>query len=200
MKQLKSMIFEVLQMEQKKRLMEIEGITSEEYAKLNTEYIYEELTIYDNDFKQLIFGIFKENAKTKQINPAVWLYLNNDNNSFKYILEDIFHECYCNYLEDSEMAYKNTMKYIYNTYYKTQTRQRPLEHHENEIITTIDDEQTQASFNYYSIKLDSKEKADYYKSILLRTYDNLHKKQKRVFTSTRQKQQTLDKLKKLQMI
>lgn len=200
MEQLKAMIFKELQAEQKKRQMEFEGVPIEEYLKLDTEYIFDELTVYDNDFKQLIFGIFKENAKTKQINPAVWLYLNNDTNSFKYILQDILQECYTNYLENKDTAYKMTMRYIYHTYYKTQTRQRPLEHYEQELSTTIDTEQVQDTFKYYNVKLDTKDKQEYYKSIVLRTYENLHKKQKRVFTSTRQKEQTINKLQKLQII
>lgn len=167
----------------------------EQMKKLQIENTKENEELYT-----LVFGIFKENAKTKQINPATWLYLNNDVNSFKYILDDIISQAITEYYTDTTTAYKNTLKYIYHNYYKTQTRQRPLEHYENEVTTTIDDEQTQASFNYYNIKLDTKEKQEYYKSIVLRTYDNLHKKQKRVFTSTRQKQQTINKLQKLQII
>ena len=166
-----------------------------ELQKLSIENTKENEELYT-----LIFGIFKENAKTKQINPAVWLYLNNDLTSFSYILEDIISQCITEYFTDATTAYKNTLKYIYHTYYKTQTRQRPLEHYENEITATIDDDTVQASFKYYNIKLDTKEKQDYYNSIVLRTYDNLHKKQKRVFTSTRQKQQTINKLQKLQII
>lgn len=179
----------VKNMEQLKRLI------FEQMNKLQIENTKENQELYT-----LVFGIFKENAKTKQINPCVWLYLNNDYNSFSYILQDILQQAITEHFTDTTTAYKNTLKYVYNQYYKTQTRQRPLEYHENEITTTIDTEQVTEHFTSYEIKLDTEAKKEYYKSIVLRTYENLNKKQKRVFTSTRQKEQTIAKLQKLQII
>lgn len=176
MKQLKAMIFEQMN-------------------KLQIENTKENQELYT-----LVFGIFRENAKTKQINPCVWLYLNNDLTSFSYILEDITQQTITEYYENKETAFKNVFRYVYQQYYKTQTRQRPIDYHEKELFTTIDIEQVQERFSYYKLKLDTQEQRDYYKSLLLRTYDNLHKKQKRVFTSIRQKEQTIAKLQKLQII
>lgn len=181
MKQLKAMIFDLL--------------AEKQLGELKTS-----CNIFTEEFKRLIFGLFKENAHTRQINPAVWLYLNNDSSSFRLILEDIFQECYKNYLENKETAYKNTMKYVYNQYYKRQVRNRPIEHHEQELATTLDNNTVNERFTSYSLKLDTKEKQEYYKSLVIRTYNNLHQKQKRVFTSTRQKEQTINKLQKLQII
>lgn len=175
-------------MEQLKRLI------FEQMNKLQIENTKENTELYT-----LVFGIFKENAKTKQINPCVWLYLNNDYNSFSYILQDIIQQCITEYYTDTTTAYKNTLKYVYNQYYKTQTKNRPIEHYEQELSTTIDTEQVNEHFTYYNIKLDTQEKAEYYKQLVLRTQTNLSKRQQ-VFTSKRQKEQTLNKLNKLQII
>ena len=174
---------------------QLKAMIFEQMNKLQIENTKENKDLYI-----LVFGIFKENIKTKQSNPCVWLYLNNDATSFSLILQDILMQCITEYYTDKDTAYKNTLKYVYNQYFKTQTRQRPLEYHENELQTTMDAEQVQETFASYTIKLDTKDKQEYYKSIVLRTYNNLQQKQKRVFTSIRQKQQTIDKLKKLQII
>ena len=174
---------------------QLKAMIFEQMNKLQIENTEENKDIYT-----LVFGIFKENVKTKQINPCVWLYLNNDYNSFSYILQDILMQAITEHYTDTTTAYKNTLKYVYHNYYKTQTRQRPLEHYENEITTTIDTEQVQQTFASYTIKLDTKDKQEYYKSLVLRTEKNLKSKQQRVFTSSRQKQQTINKLQKLQII
>ena len=176
-------------------MVQLKAMIFAELQKLNIKNTKENKELYT-----LVFGIFKENAKIKQINPATWLYLNNDLHSFSSILEDILQETIKNYYIDKDTAYKNTLKYIYHQYFKTQTRNRPIEYHESDLVTTIDSEQVQESFTSYEIKLDTIEKQKYYKSIVLRTYNNLHKKQKRVFTSIRQKEQTINKLQKLQII
>lgn len=176
-------------MEQLKRMI------FEQMNKLQIENTKENQELFT-----LVFGIFKENAKTKQINPCTWLYLNNDYNAFSYILQDILMQAITEYYENKETAYKNTLKYVYHNYYKTQTRQRPLEHYEQELFTTMDADTVQETFTSYEIKLDTQAKQEYYKSIVLRTYNNLQQKQKRVFTSTRQKEQTITKLQKLQII
>lgn len=175
MKQLKAMIFEQM------NKLQIE----------NTEN--------NKELYTLVFGIFKENAKTKQINPCVWLYLNNDYNAFSYILEDIISQVITEFYTDKETAFKNVFKYVYHQYYKTQTRNRPIEHYENEITTTIDTDTVQEQFNYYNIKLNTKEQQDYYKHILLRSINN-SKKRGGVFKDKKQRQKTINQLRRLQII
>ena len=172
MEQLKRMLFEQMKQEQE---------TSD--------------SLYSENFKRLLFGLFKENKTKEQINPAVWLYLNNDYNAFSYILQDIFQECYTNYLENQETAYKQTMKYIYNQYYKTLCRYRPVEQHEQETAVMIDYEYTQEAFTSKVDKITSKDLQKYYIDLLERTDKNLIK-EKKVFTSGRQKTQTITKLQK----
>ena len=151
--------------------------------------------IQDEELQKLLFGLFKENAKTKQLNPLVWLYFNNTD--FNDILKDIIIEAIANYYEDPQTAYKQTFKYVYKQYYKPQTTNRPLEQHENELLHE-EDNHRRCSWNitHYYTKVEQKE---YWNSITLRTYNNLQT-HKKVFINGRQKQQTLNKLKKLNMI
>jgi hypothetical protein len=171
MEQLKKMLFEQMKQEQE---------TSE--------------TLYSENFKRLLFGLFKENKIREQINPCVWLYLNNSYDTFTYILQDIFQECYCNYLDNQETAYKETMKYVYNQYYKTQCKHRPVEQHEQETAVIIDYEYTQEHTSNVE-KITCKELQQYYIELLERTSKNLSK-DKKVFINGRQKQQTITKLQK----
>jgi len=71
--------------------------------------------ITEDEIKKLFFAIAKESIKTRQVNPLTQLFYKHTQD-FKDILDDILQECYMEYMQDMEKAYKNTMKYIYNTY------------------------------------------------------------------------------------
>lgn len=151
----------------------------------------------DADFMTLIFGIFKENAKTKQLNPCVWLYLNNDRATFNDILQDIVNECYTLYIENSATAFKECYKYVFYTYYRPQTTNRPIEYYENELTT---DKVNSRSCRWrITHNLNTQAQKEYYKSIVTRTTKNLQTR-KQVFTSKKQKELTLAKLAKLGII
>ena len=151
----------------------------------------------DIEFVKLAFAIFKETTHTKRINPFVWLYLNNNYNAFSLILEDILQELYMLYLEDSEKAFGNIYTYAFNTYYNPQANNEPLDQHENELTT---DKIHQRSCRWrITHNLNTKIQKEYYKSIVTRTARNLHSR-KQVFASSRQKEQTLNKLKQLGII
>lgn len=164
------------------------------------EYINKN-SITDDELKKLYFALAKETAKTKNINRLCLLYLNNMQN-FYSTLEDILQQATLNYFEylDINIAYKETQKYVYNQHTKRQDNHTDVENVEHLLLTEIDAEHVQETFASYTIKLDSKDKAEYYKSLILRTEKNLKSKQQRVFTSSRQKQQTLNKLQKMQII
>ena len=164
--------------------------------------IFKELeknNVTNEEIQKLVFGIFKESVKTKQLNPAVWLYLNNSIDSFETILEDIVHQTLCEYYTDKETAFKNMYKYIYYTYYRTQTTTRPIEYYETETSISIDHYTVQQTYKTYEIRLDSVEKQAYYTNLLLRTQKN-SKKRGGVFKDNRQKQKTINQLKRLQII
>ena len=129
------------------------------------------------------------------------LYLNNAKD-FTDTLDDVLQQAVLNYYEylDIDIAYKNTQKYIYNQHTKRQNNHTDIDTIEHLLYTDIDTEQVQDTFTRYEIKLDTKEKAEYYKSLVLRTENNLKSKRQQVFTSSRQKQQTITKLQKLQII
>lgn len=156
--------------------------------------------ITEEDLIKLFFTIAKESVKTKQINPLTQLFYMHTQD-FKDILEDILQECYMEYMQDIEKAYKNTMKYIYNTYFKAETNNnktcdlQELEKTEN--ITTIYYESKANIQAYFNLQTDLQR--SYVDSLLKRTSENLYK-DKKVFTSGRQKEQTINKLHKLDII
>ena len=96
--------------------------------------------ITKEDLIKLFFAVAKDSIKTKQINPLTQLYYRHTKD-FKDILEDILQECYLEYMQDIETAYKNTMKYIYNTYFKASVNNNKTcdlqELEKTEHITTI---------------------------------------------------------------
>lgn len=155
--------------------------------------------ITDEEMQKLLFAIAKETANSKNINRLVWLYLNNERETFKTILEDALQQAILFYLEKQETAYKKTMSYIYKQYVSPRLYNAPLEHYEAELSIEIDKKQVQASFTQYNIKLDTKEKQQYYKSLIIQADGNLQKSQ-RVFANGRQKKQAINKLKELQII
>ena len=170
----------------------------EQLKRMIFNYTNEIQVTNDEDFMKLIFGLFKENAKTKQLNPCVWLYLNNNCDTFKDILEDIIQEGYTLYLEDSNTAFKECYKYVFYTYYRPQTTNRPIENYENELTT---DKIHQRSCRWrITHNLNTKAQKEYYKSIVARTTKNLNSKHNRVFIGSKQKQQTINKLKQLGII
>ena len=151
----------------------------------------------DTEFVKLAFAIFKETTHTKRINPFVWLYLNNSFDAFSLILEDILQELYMLYLEDKEKAFSNIYTYAFNTYYNPAANQEPLQNYENELI--VDKVHQRACRWRITRNLNTKIQKEYYKSIVTRTAKNL-KSHKRVFVGSKQKQQTLNKLKQLGII
>ena len=156
--------------------------------------------ITEENLIKLFFTIAKESAKTKQINPLTQLFYRHTKD-FEDILEDILQECYLEYMQDSERAYKNTMKYIYNTYFKAETNQNKTcdlqELEKTEHITTIYYENKANIQAYFNLQTDLQR--SYIDSLLKRTSENLYKERK-VFTSGRQKAQTINKLHKLDII
>lgn len=170
----------------------------EQLKRMIFNYTNEIQVTNDAEFMTLIFGIFKENAKTKQLNPCAWLYLNNDYNAFNLILQDIIQECYALYLENKETAFKECYKYVYYTYYRPQTTNRPIEYYENELI--VDKVHSRSCSWRVTHNLNTKVQKEYYKSIVTRTARNLKLAKPQVFTSQRQKQQTINKLKSLGII
>lgn len=169
----------------------------EQLKRMIFNYTNEIQVTNDADFMTLIFGLFKENAKTKQINPCAWLYLNNDYNAFSLILEDIVQECYTLYLENKETAFKECYKYVFYTYYRPQTTNRPIENYENDL--TVDKVHQRACRWRITRNINTMIQKEYYKSIVTRTAKNL-KSHKRVFIGSKQKQQTINKLKQLGII
>lgn len=156
--------------------------------------------ITEVELQKLFFAIAKDSIKTKQINPLTQLYYRHTKD-FNDILEDILQECYLEYMQDIEKAYKNTMKYIYNTYFKASVNNNKTcdlqELEKTEHITTIYYESKTNIQAYFNLQTDLQR--SYVDSLLKRTSENLYK-EKKVFTSGRQKAQTLSKLKKLDII
>ena len=156
--------------------------------------------ISEDEIKKLFFAIAKESIKTRQVNPLTQLFYKHTKD-FKDILDDILQECYLEYMQDMEQAYKNTMKYIYNTYFKASTNNNTTqdlqELEKTEHLTTIYYESKTNIQAYFNIQTDLQK--SYLDSLLERTNNNLYNT-KRVFTSTRQKDQTINKLKKLDII
>lgn len=173
MKQLKAMIFDYI---------DKNGITNEE-------------------LKKLLFAIAKETTKTKHINRVVVLYLQN-RTDFKDTLEDILQQAVLNFYTDKETAFKITMRYVYNQHTKRINNHYDVDTMEtidNGLYVEIDTEQVQERFARYNIQLDSKEKQEYYTHLIIRTEKN-SKKRGGAFKDKRQREQTINKLKKLQII
>ena len=164
------------------------------FGYINTNDITEEELI------KLFFALAKDTIKTKQINPLTQLYYRHTKD-FKDILDDILQECYLEYMQDIETAYKNTMKYIYNQYFKAETNNNKTcdlqELEKTEHITTIYYTSKANIQAYFNLQTDLQR--SYIDSLLKRTNENLYK-DKKVFTSGRQKTQTINKLKKLDII
>lgn len=141
---------------------------------------------------QLLFGICKEfkTAKEGKTNPIILLYLMNNIDTFYDILQDILQTCVCEYYTDYEKAYKNTMKYVYNTYFKQAQKELQKQFYKNITSRTIAP---------ITITLITEEQKQTWQELENRTYYNLQKRQQ-VFTSTKQKQQTINKLQKLNII
>lgn len=156
--------------------------------------------ITEEETRKLLFAIAKDTIKTKQINPITQLYYKHIKD-FSYILDDIMQQAMLEYMLDSEKAYKNTMKYIYNTYFKAETNNNKTcdlqELEKTEHITTIYYESTTNIQAYFNIQTDLQR--NYIDKLLQRTSENLYK-DKKVFTSGRQKEQTINKLRKLDLI
>ena len=167
--------------------------------KLIFNYINDN-NIDNDDVKKLLFALAKDTVKTKQINPLTQLFYNHTKD-FEYILDDILQQAILESLLDLEKAYKNTMHYIYNTYFKATTNNNKTcdltELEKTEHITTIYYESTTNIQTYFNIQTDLQR--NYIDNLLQRTSENLYK-DKKVFTSGRQKDQTLNKLKKLNII
>ena len=178
----------------------------------------------NDDQQRLIFGIFKDSAKTKQLNPAIWLYLNNYN-SFNDILEDIVHQAILYNYEQVEMlkqikpeqfndveelnkelervtsyAYKATMRYIYHQHYKVQAKNRKLDLIENKYKVGISGASKPVEiYKKYNINLETVEQAEYWNNLVDRT--NKYTKTKRcVFINNKQKTKTMNQLKRLEII
>ena len=156
--------------------------------------------ITEVELQKLFFAIARDSVKTKQINPLTQLYYRHTKD-FEDILEDIMQECYLEYMQDIETAYKNTMKYIYNTYFKAETNNNKTcdlqELEKTEHITTIYYESKANIQAYFNLQTDLQR--SYVDNLLKRTSENLYK-DKKVFTSGRQKSQTINKLHKLDII
>ena len=152
----------------------------------------------DTEFVKLAFAIFKETTHTKRINPFCWLYLNNNYDAFVLILEDILQQLYMLYLEDSAKAFSNIYTYAFKTYYNPQANNEPLQNYENEL--TVDKVHQRACRWRITKNLNTKIQKEYYKSIVARTTKNLNSKYKRVFLSAKQRDQTIAKLKQLNII
>lgn len=167
--------------------------------KLIFNYINDN-NIDDDEIKRLLFAIAKDTVKTRQLNPLTQLYYNHTKD-FEYILQDILQQAMLESLLDLERAYKNTMKYIYSTYFKATTNNNKTcdlqELEKTEHITTIYYESTTNIQAYFNIQTDLQR--NYIDNLLKRTSENLYK-DKKVFTSGRQKDQTMSKLKKLDII
>jgi len=150
---------------------------------------------------KLLFGIARETAHTQVINPIMQLYFSNNIENFTDILYDILLECLTNYYENSEKAYKTTMKYIYSQYFKAQTNGNTTEN----LDTLEHKEALKPLYSHYNIKVtnyftvNTKEQIKYIDELIKRTQNNLINS-KRVFTSTRQKNQTINKLKALKIL
>lgn len=153
--------------------------------------------ITNEDLQMLLFAIAKETANTNNINRLVWLYMKHDRDNFKMILDDALQQAILFYLEEQETAYKKTMSYIYKQYVSPCLYNAPLENYENE-LTYEESNHRRCSWNitHYFTKVEQKE---YWQQLTLRTEQN-YARTKRLFTSTRQKEQTLNKLKKLDML
>lgn len=148
--------------------------------------------ITNEDLIKLLFGIGKEfkTARQGKTNPIILLYLMNNITQFNDILEDILQTCICEYYDDCDNAYKNTMKYVYDTYFKQGQKQKQIQYYKNI---------TQKTIPTITITLITNEQKEYWQDLENRTYNNLNKT-KRVFTSTRQKEQTINKLHKLDLM
>lgn len=153
----------------------------------------------DEELHKLLFGIAKETGKTKAINYICWLYLNNNYDTFKDILEDILQEATTNYYTDTNTAYKNTMNYIYRTYTRQVKYHTKQDINDITVATNIANDRPKHYYTSYQIITDTKEQKDYYNELVERTEKNLEKA-KRVFIGSKQKPQTINKLQKLKMI
>lgn len=148
--------------------------------------------ITNENLIKLLFGICKEfkTAKQGKTNPIILLYLMNNIDTFYDILQDILQTCVCEYYSNESTAYKNTLKYVYNTYFKQTQKQKQIQYYKNITSKTIPT---------ITITLITEDQKSYWQELENRTYNNLVKT-KRVFTSTRQKEQTKQKLQKLKII
>lgn len=169
----------------------------EQVKRMIFNYTNENGLANNTEFVKLAFAIFKETTHTKRINPFVWLYLNNNYDAFKLILEDILQQLYMLYLEDSEKAFSNIYTYAFSTYYNPQANNEPLENYENEL--TVDKVHSRSCSWRVTHNLNTKIQKEYYKSLVTRTTKNLQTR-KQVFTSKKQKEQTLKKLASLGII
>lgn len=155
--------------------------------------------ITEEELQKLLFAIAKDTAKTKAINYLCWLYLKYEQHTFTTILEDVLQEAVANYYTEPTTAYKETMHYIYTTYTKQVKK---------DTITSIEDITVACGLNgykekhyikNYTINTSTQEQKEYYDYIIERTEKNLQTK-KQVFQSNRQKEQTINKLNKLNIL
>lgn len=155
------------------------------------EYI-KQTNITNENLIKLLFGICKEfkTAKEGKTNPIILLYLMNKIDAFYDILHDILQTCVCEYYADSDNAYKNTLKYVYNTYFKQTQVQKQIQYYKNITNKTIPT---------ITITLITNEQKEYWQELENRTYNNLNRV-KKVFINGRQKEQTINKLHKLDLI
>lgn len=167
------------------------GKTMKQIKAMIFTYIQENHITNENLIK-LLFGIAKEfkTAKEGKTNPVILLSLMNNIDTFYDILQDILQQCVLEYYTDNENAYKNTLKYIYNTYFKQGQKQKQIQYYKNisqKTIPTI------------TITLITDSQKNYWQELENRTYNNLQK-YGRCFCGGRQKEQTIEKLKKLELI
>lgn len=148
--------------------------------------------ITNEDLIKLLFGIGKEfkTAKQGKTNPIILLYLMNNITTFSDILEDILQTCICEYYSDYDNAYKNTLKYVYDTYFKQAQKQKQIQYYKNITAKTIPT---------ITITLITNEQKTYWNDLENRTYKNLNRV-KKVFLNGRQKQQTINKLHQLDLL
>lgn len=154
-------------------------------------YIHEN-HITNEDLIKLLFGVCKEfkTSKESKTNPVILLSFRNKIDAFYDILNDILQQCVFEYYEDSENAYKNTLKYVYDTYFKQNQKQNQIQYYKNisqKTVPTI------------TITLITEAQKTYWNELENRTYNNLTK-YGRCFCGGRQKEQTIEKLKKLELL
>ena len=177
------------------------------------------------DQLKLIFGVFKDSAKTKQLNPAIWLYLNNYNN-FNDILEDIVQQAILYSYEQVEIlkqikpenfetveeldaelekvtsyAYKATMRYIYHQHYKVQAKNRKLDLIENKYKVGISGARNPVSiYKKYNINLETVEQVEYWNNLVKRVDKQSKTPRGGAFKDNTKKTKAINQLKRLQII